>query len=86
MDNLKELYDTIHEIYRNTHKIGFEPYIKPIIEVNRHSLKIYLDDGVHSDVINELDAMFGQNCFISFAERGRSKMIVLKYYFKTKEE
>lgn len=82
MKDLKELYDTVNEIYQKYHTNSkFACYIHPQIRIQSNSLRIDVEDGVKSDYILELDAMFGKSCLIYPYKAGTRTMIELVYYF-----
>lgn len=82
MKDLKELYDTVSEIYKRHHtNSDFACYIQPQIRIQSNSLRIDVEDGVKSDFIIELDEMFGKSCQIYPYKAGVRTMIELVYYF-----
>lgn len=82
MKDLKELYNTVDEIYKRHHiNSDFAYYIRPQIKIQSNSLRIDVEDGVKSDCILELDEMFGKSCAIYPHKAGTRTMIELVYYF-----
>lgn len=80
-EDLKELYNTINQIYKEYHiDSDFGYYFKPQIRIQTNTLRIDVEEGVKSDFIIELDEMFGKSCKIYPFKIGNKKIIELVYY------